>query len=203
MFRAPVRRAGRRTVVVAAAVLAAVLLIVVLLSGWATGSKSYVSDVAGSQSALLYANGHRKAAPDFTGTTLTGARLNFSAYRGQTVVINFWGSWCGPCRGEASTLAAVAALYRSSGVAFLGVDEQDTTTNAVAFERNYGITYPSLADPDSVVTADFTAMVPIASTPTTLVIDRTGHIAGAVFGPATYQVLTTILAKVTGKAATR
>jgi thiol-disulfide isomerase/thioredoxin len=203
VFRAPVRRAGRRTVVLAAAVLAAVLLTVVLLSGWATGSKSYVSDVDGSQSALLYANGHRKAAPDFTGTTLTGARLNFSAYRGQAVVINFWGSWCGPCRAEASTLAAVAALYRSSGVAFLGVDEQDTTASAVAFERNFGITYPSLADPGSVITADFTSMVPIASTPTTLVIDRTGRIAGAVFGPATYQVLTTILAKVTGKAATR
>lgn len=203
MFRAPVRRAGRRTVALAAAVLAAVLVTVVLLSGWAAGSKSYVSDVDGSQSALLYANGHRKAAPDFTGTTLAGLRLNFSAYRGQAVVINFWGSWCGPCRAEASTLAAVAALYHSSGVAFLGVDEQDTAANAMAFERNYGITYPSLADPGSVITADFTSMVPIASTPTTLVIDRTGHIAGAVFGPTTYQVLTTILAKVTGKAATR
>src|ERR1700735_1765627 len=137
VFRAPIRRAGRRTVVLAAAVLAAGRL-----TGGLPGGKSTVSYVDGSQNALLY--GHRSAAPDFTGTTLTGARLNFSAYRGRVVVLNFWGSWCGPCRSEASTLVSVAALYRSSGVAFLGGAEQDTTANATAFERSFGITYPSV-----------------------------------------------------------
>ncbi|MGD0062426.1 MAG: TlpA disulfide reductase family protein [Streptosporangiaceae bacterium] len=202
MFRAPVWLAGRRTVVLVAAVLAAVLLTVVLVAGWATGGPSNVTDVDGSDSAVLYKAGHRPAAPDFTGTTLAGARLDFASYRGQVVVLNFWGSWCVPCREEASTLASVAALYRSSGVAFLGVDERDTTASAEAFVRGFGITYPSVADPSSAVTADFTSVVPIASTPTTLVIDRTGHIAGAIFGSITYPVLTTILAKVTGKTAT-
>jgi peroxiredoxin len=106
-----------------------------------------------------------------------------------------------PCREEASTLASVAALYRSSGVAFLGVDVRDTTPSALAFTRSFGITYPSVTDPSSAITLDFTAVVPIAGTPTTLVIDQTGHIAGAVFGSATYPELTAILAKVTGKAA--
>jgi peroxiredoxin len=202
VFRAPVWLAGRRTVVLAAAALAAVLLTVVLVAGWATGGPRSVTYVDGSDSAVLYTAGHRPAAPDFTGTTLTGARLNFSSYRGRVVVLNFWGSWCVPCREEASTLASVAALYRSSGVAFLGVDERDTTASAVAFARSFGITYPSVADPGSAVTADFTSVVAIASTPTTLVIDRAGHIAGAIFGSATYPVLTTILAKVTGKTAT-
>jgi peroxiredoxin len=185
----------------AAAVLAGVLLIGVLVAGWATGGHSDVTDVDGSQSAVMYTAGHRPVAPEFTGTTLTGARLNFSSYRGQVVVLNFWGSWCAPCRAEASTLASVAALYRSSGVAFLGVDVRDTTASAEAFARSFGITYPSVADPGSSITLDFTSAVPIAATPTTLVIDRTGHIAGAVFGSATYPVLTTILAKVTGKTA--
>lgn len=201
VIRAGVIRVRRRTVVLAAAVSAGVLLIVVLLAGWAGSGKSDVTDVDGSTSAVLYTAGHRPLAPDFSGTTLTGSKLSFSSYRGKVVVLNFWGSWCVPCRTEASTLAAVAALYRSSGVAFLGVDVRDTTASAVAFTRSFGISYPSVTDPNSTITLDFTSVVPIAGTPTTLVIDRTGRIAGAVFGATTYPELTTILAKVTGKAA--
>ena len=193
-------RAKRRTVVLAAAVGTGVLLVVVLVVGWAGGGSSNVSYVDGSNSAVLYAAGHRPVAPDFTATSLTGSRLSFSSYRDEVVVLNFWGSWCVPCRAEASTLSEVAAQYHSSGVAFLGVDVRDTTASAKAFVRSFGITYPSVSDPSSAVTLDFTSVVPIAGTPTTLVIDRTGHIAGAVFGSVTYPELTTMLTKVTGKA---
>jgi thiol-disulfide isomerase/thioredoxin len=194
-------RAKRRLVVLAVAMCAAAALAVVLLVGWASGGNSGVTDVGGSQSAVLYATGHRPLAPDFTGTTLTGSRLDFSSYRGSVVVLNFWGSWCGPCREEAPALATAARQYRPAGVDFLGVDVRDTTASAEAFARDFGITYPSVSDPGSVITLDFTAVVPIAGTPTTLVIDRTGHIAGAVFGTATYPVLSAILATVTGKTA--
>ena len=194
-------KAKRRLVVLAATALAGVALAVVLLTGWTTSGNSGVTDVAGSTSAVLYQAGHRPLAPDFTATTLTGSRLNFSSYRGQVVVLNFWGSWCAPCRAEAPALAVTAKQYRPAGVDFLGVDVRDTTTSALAFARNFGIGYPSVSDSSSVITLDFTAVVPIAGTPTTLVIDRTGHIAGAVFGTATYQELTDILAQVTGKAA--
>ena len=194
-------KAKRRLVVLAATALAGVALAVVLLTGWATGGNGGVTDVAGSTSAVLYQAGHRPLAPDFTATTLTGAPLSFSSYRGQVVVLNFWGSWCAPCRAEAPALAGAAKQYRPAGVDFLGVDVRDTTASALAFARNFGIGYPSVSDSSSVITLDFTAVVPIAGTPTTLVIDRTGHIAGAVFGPATYQELTDILAQVTGKAA--
>ena len=188
-------------IVLVATVCAGAALAVVLLNGWATGGNNGVTDVAGSTSAVLYSAGHRPLAPDFTGTTLTGARLKFSSYRGQVVVLNFWGSWCGPCRAEAPTLAVTAQQYRPDGVAFLGVDVRDTRASALAFARDFGVTYPSVSDPGSVITLDFTAVVPIAGTPTTLVIDRTGHIAGAVFGTATSQELTDILAQVTGKTA--
>jgi thiol-disulfide isomerase/thioredoxin len=186
-------------IVLVATVCAGAALAVVLLTGWATGGNSGVTDVAGSASAVLYSAGHRPMAPEFTGTTLTGARLDFSSYRGRVVVLNFWGSWCGPCRAEAPTLAVTAQQYRSDGVAFLGVDVRDTAASALAFTRDFGITYPSVSDPGSVITLDFTAVVPIAGTPTTLVIDRTGHIAGAVFGTVSSQELTDILAQVTGK----
>ena len=194
-------KAKRRLVVLVATVLAGVALAVVLLTRWVGGGNNGVTDVAGSTSAVLYSAGHQPLAPDFTATTLTGSRLSFSSYRGQVVVVNFWGSWCAPCREEAPTLAVTAQQYRSAGVSFLGVDVRDTTASALAFARNYGITYPSVSDAGSVVTLDFTSVVPIAGTPTTLVIDRTGHIAGAVFGTATYQELSDILAKVTGKTA--
>ncbi len=200
VLRAPWLRARRRTVVLAAAVLTGLLLVVVLLTGWAGSGHRDVTIVDGNTDAVLYAAGHRPLAPEFTGTALTGSKLSFSAYRGKVVVLNFWGSWCVPCREEASTLSVVAAQYQPSGVSFLGVDVRDTTASAEAFAHSFHITYPSVSDPSSVITLDFTAVVPIAGTPTTLVIDRTGHIAGAVFGTVTYPELTAILAKVTAKA---
>jgi peroxiredoxin len=194
-------KAKRRVVVLVAAVCAGAALAAVLLTGWASGGNSAVTDVAGSNDAVLYSAGHRPLAPDFTATTLTGSRLSFSAYRGRVVVLNFWGSWCPPCRSEAPALAVTAEQYRSAGVAFLGVDVRDSVDSALAFTRDFGIPYPSVSDPSSQITLDFTSVVPIAGTPTTLVIDRTGHIAGAVFGTATSQELTDILASVTGKTA--
>ena len=196
-------RAKRRAIVVAGAVLAGILITVVFVTGWTSsggGGNSGVSYVGGSTSAVLYAPGHRPLAPDFTATTLTGSKLSFSAYRGKVVVLNFWGSWCVPCREEASVLSTLAGRYQPSGVSFLGVDVRDTAASAQAFARSFHVPYPSVSDPGSVITQDFTAAVPIAGTPTTLVIDRTGHVAGAVFGSATYPELTAILAKVTGTA---
>ena len=198
VLRASWLRTKRRTFVLAAAVLTGLLLILVLVAGWAGSGKSDVTDIGGNTNAVVYSAGHRPLAPDFTATTLTGSKLSFSSYLGRVVVLNFWGSWCVPCREEASTLSEVARQYQPSGVSFLGVDVRDTAASAEAFARSFRITYPSVSDPSSVVTLDFTAVVPIAGTPTTLVIDRTGHVAGAVFGTVTYPELTAILAKATG-----
>jgi peroxiredoxin len=190
----------RRAVALVAAVVTGAALAAVLLAGWATSGNRSVSDVGGNPNAVLYASGHRPEAPSFTATTLTGSRLSLSSYRGQVVVLNFWGSWCVPCREEAPALAVAAQQYSPAGVAFVGVDVRDTTASAQAFARSFGMTYPSVSDSSSQITLDFTAVVPIAGTPTTLVIDRTGHIAGAVFGTATYAELTAILDRVDGKA---
>ena len=187
-------RAKRRTVVSVAAVAAVLLvaaLVVTLTQG--SGQASGVTYVGGNNNQIVYAAGHRAVAPDFTGTSLTGTQIRLANYRGKVVVLNFWGSWCPPCRAEAPTLAVLAEQYKSQGVAFLGDDVGDTTTNALAFTHDIGITYPSVNDPGYAVVQDFSRVAAVSDTPTTVVIDRTGHIAGLVIGEISYQAMTTIL----------
>jgi thiol-disulfide isomerase/thioredoxin len=187
-------RAKRRTVVSVAAVAAVLLvaaLVVTLTQG--SGQASGVTYVGGDNNQIVYAAGHRAVAPDFTGTSLTGTQIRLASYRGKVVVLNFWGSWCPPCRAEAPTLAVLAEQYKSQGVSFLGDDVGDTATNALAFTHDVGITYPSVNDPGYAVVQDFSRVAAVSDTPTTVVIDRTGHVAGLVIGEISYQAMTTIL----------
>jgi thiol-disulfide isomerase/thioredoxin len=187
-------RAKRRTVVSVAAVAAVLLagaLVVTLTQG--SGQASGVTYVGGNNAQRVYAVGHRPLAPDFTAVSLTGTEIRLASYRGKAVVLNFWGSWCAPCRAEAPTLAVLAEQYKSQGVSFLGDDVGDTTANALAFTRDIGITYPSVNDASYSVVQDFSQVVPVGFTPTTVVIDATGHIAGLVIGAVSYQAMTTIL----------
>ena len=187
-------KAKRRTVVTLAAVPAALLagaLVVTLTQG--NTKASGVSYVNGNSNEIVYAQGHRALAPDFTGTSLTGTPISLASYRGKVVVLNFWGSWCNPCRSEAPTLAVLDEQYGPKGVSFLGDDVGDTTANALAFTRSVGITYPSVNDASYSVVQQFGQVAPVNDTPTTVVIDRTGHIAGLVIGAVSYQAMTTIL----------
>jgi thiol-disulfide isomerase/thioredoxin len=187
-------RAKRRTVVSVAAVAAVLLagaLVVTLTQG--SGQASGVTYVDGNNAQRVYGVGHRPLAPDFTATSLTGTEIRLASYRGKAVVLNFWGSWCAPCRAEAPTLAVLAEQYKSQGVSFLGDDVGDTTANALAFTHDIGITYPSVNDASYSVVQDFSQVVPVGYTPTTVVIDATGHIAGLVIGAVSYQAMTTIL----------
>jgi thiol-disulfide isomerase/thioredoxin len=187
-------KAKRRTVVTLAAVPVALLagaLAVTLTQG--NLKASGVTYVNGDTNEIVYAQGHRALAPDFAGTSLTGTPISLASYRGKVVVLNFWGSWCNPCRSEAPTLAVLAEQYGPKGVSFLGDDVGDTTANALAFTRSVGITYPSVNDASYSVVQKFGRVAPVDDTPTTVVIDRTGHIAGLVIGAISYQAMTTIL----------
>jgi thiol-disulfide isomerase/thioredoxin len=182
-----------------AAATAAVALAIAGCSGGAIGQSTPFSSgqsfVSGTGD-TLYKPGAGPVAPDISGTTLAGAHLSLSAYRGSVIVLNFWGSWCGPCRAEAPDLAAVARQFRSRGVRFLGIDIRDDTTNAEAFMQTYQISYPSLNDPDSSLALAFRETVPPTAIPTTLVIDKTGRIAARVLGSVSYDSLKAILVKV-------
>jgi thiol-disulfide isomerase/thioredoxin len=141
----------------------------------------------------VYAAGHQPLAPDFTATSLTGTPIKMSSYRGKVLVLNFWGSWCPPCRSEGPTLAVLSQQYGSKGVDFLGDDVSDTPENALAFTRSVGITYPSINDPGYVVVQDFSQATPVSETPTTVVIDAAGHVVGMVLGQTSYGEMTTLL----------
>lgn len=187
-------KAKRRTVVSVAAVAIALLagaLIVTFTQG--SGKASGVTYIDGNNNQIVYSVGHRPLAPDFTATSLTGTPIRLASYRGKVVVLNFWGSWCDPCRGEAPTLAVLSEQYRSQGVSFLGDDVGDTPVNALAFTRGVGITYPSVNDEGYTIVQDFDQVVPVGDTPTTVVIDRSGHIAGLVIGAVTYRTMTMML----------
>jgi thiol-disulfide isomerase/thioredoxin len=185
-------RAKRRTVVtvtaVVAVLLAGALTVTLLTQGNGTASKDTVNG-----NTVQYQAGARPLAPDFTATSLTGSAINLSSYRGKTLVLNFWGSWCPPCRDEAPTLAVLAEQYRAKGVDFLGDDVGDTPANALAFTRSVGISYPSVNDPGYAVVQKFSQVAPVSDTPTTVVIDKTGHVVGMVLGKISYGEMTTLL----------
>jgi thiol-disulfide isomerase/thioredoxin len=136
----------------------------------------------------LIAEQDRPPAPTLTGTTLDGEQLDVGDYRGKVVVLNFWASWCPPCRAEAPNLIEVADATRDSGVQFVGVNVKNAKDEALAFERKQGVPYPSLHDQPGVLLTRFRTLVPQVP-PTTLLLDRQGRIAGRFIGGVTTREL--------------
>ena len=153
------------------------------------------SFVSGDGGTTVFGASSAPQAPPVTGTTLGGAKLALSRFRGHVLVLNFWGSWCTPCRAEAPKLASMARAFSPSGVAFLGVDIRDTPASAEAFLRNFKITYPSLNDPGGQIALDFHSTVPPAGIPTTIVISRSGRIAARIIGEVSYPGLHGLISK--------
>ncbi len=154
---------------------------------------------AGGVGITSFPVGHRPAVPEVSGAALSGAHLQLSGYRGRVVVLNFWASWCELCRAEAPVLARLSRGYQARGVQFIGVDVNDARASAEAFERRFGIGYPSLYDPSARAELEFGRLIPPAI-PDTLVLDRTGHVAARVIGQVTYPGLKHLLDQALGRA---
>lgn len=173
-----------------AAVLAVGLAAVVSLSG-CSGDATAEGDPRSPQlktidagSGGLIAAADRTPAPSLGGETLDGGRLDVDDLRGDVVVVNFWASWCAPCRAEADNLVAVAEQTASKGVTFVGVNVKDERGNALAFERSHAIPYDSLYDQPGALLTRFRRLVP-QTPPTTLLLDREGRIAARFIGGVT------------------
>ncbi len=139
--------------------------------------------------------GDRVMVPPVKGRTLDGGHFESRDYLGNVLVINVWGSWCAPCRAEAPVLRRVSMETKKQGVQFVGIDVRDNDAAAIAFERRYKITYPSIttADAGQAILA-FGSMLPRNAIPSTLVVDREGRVAARVVGRTTYVTLHTLVA---------
>lgn len=145
--------------------------------------------VAGDGKLTVFTAADREPAPEIRGEGLDGGQIDVGQHRGKVVVLNFWASWCNPCRAEAPVLKDVAAKTKASGVEFVGVDFKDTRAEALAFERAERPGYPSLFDQPGKVALAFQGTVPPAAIPSTLIIDRRGRVAGRALGAVKYTDL--------------
>jgi peroxiredoxin len=123
-------------------------------------------------------------APDFRLRAFDGQSISLSDFAGRVVVLNFWASWCAPCKEEMPTLESVWREFRGRGVVVLGVNVLDERRKAEAFLHAFGITYPNVFDPGQ----ERMIAYQVTGLPTTVFIDRQrrirARVAGGYLGPA-------------------
>jgi len=159
-----------------------VVCLLLALLGWQLASRQSGQDVAADVD-----KGTEPTAPAFTLPSLAGDRkIDLASYRGKAVVLNFWASWCVPCREEAPRLQAAWERWKDEGVVVLGVDSQDFVGDATGFVAKYGLTYPNVHDGAGSTLGRFG----VTGFPETWFVNREGKLVGErVQGPVTEQQL--------------
>lgn len=126
-----------------------------------------------------------RPAPAFDLETLDGRRLTLAELRGSPIVLNFWASWCIPCREEAPLLTAADERFRQKGLRIVGVVYQDNSENARLFMDRYGQSYPGVLDPDGRTAIDYG----VFGIPETFFIDARGIVRSRQLGAITAEDL--------------
>jgi cytochrome c biogenesis protein CcmG/thiol:disulfide interchange protein DsbE len=119
--------------------------------------------------------------PDFEFIALDGSTMNLGAHNGEIVVVNFFASWCAPCREEAADLEQIWLAYQDQGVQFYGIAYKDADSKAQAFLDEFNVTYPSTVDTSNRTARDYG----VTGVPETFVIDREGLLVHHFLGPIT------------------
>ena len=127
----------------------------------------------------------RGAAPQFTIPLFDGGTFSLAEQRGKVVVVNFWASWCVPCRDEAPVLESTWRKYKDRGVVFVGVDYVDTEKEALAFLKEFNITYPNGPD----IGTDASHKYRIQGVPETYFVGKDGQLYGNHIGPTDVPTL--------------
>ncbi|BDQ00868.1 TlpA disulfide reductase family protein [Aquiluna sp. KACHI24] len=157
-------------------------------------SKNYI---AGDGTVTEFAKSERPAFEAWSGETESGLFLKSESLLGSVVVMNWWYAACAPCRAEAPDLAALSREFEDQGVQFVGVNVRDSAETALAFDRRFGITFPSVLDAQSgEVSLAFTGVVSPQAVPTTLVIDKEGKVASRILGRIDASILRTLIESV-------
>lgn len=112
------------------------------------------------------------AAPDFALKSDTGKNMRLRELRGQVVMLNFWATWCGPCREEMPKLQQLYRQYQKTGFTLLGVNIDDNSANAVEMAKEIGVSFPLLFDKDKQVSK----LYKVDAMPSTVLIDRDGKL---------------------------
>jgi cytochrome c-type biogenesis protein len=132
-----------------------------------------------------------KFAPNFTTTTETGEPFSLAEQRGKVVLLNFWATWCGPCRIEMPEFEQAYAEYGDNGLVIVGVNSSETAEQIIRFRDEFGLTFPLLLDESGVIQEQYA----ILSYPSTFVIDRNGAIAALHYGALTAEQIGTLAAE--------
>lgn len=174
------------------------MLAVVLISGCsATGADepTRAADqegyVGAERSVTMIAPEERDPAPPIEGAVLgkKGGKISTTDLTGKVVVLNVWGSWCGPCRAEAPALQR-ASQQTAKIAQFVGLNTRDFDQGPpVAFNRTHQITYPSIWDPTGSVLVALSGTLPPKAIPSTLLIDEQGRVAARIVGTVTETTL--------------
>lgn len=194
-MRVGTRAGGRRATLLGTAALVLGLLAGCSSAGTGTGA----SDVAdqgyqsGDGSTTTWAVDERPGPVAVAGTDFEGAAHDVTDWRGDVVVLNTWYAACPPCRAEASDLVALATDYAEQDVHVLGINGTDAAGAAQAFQRQFEVPYPSLADTDGTAVAALQGTVPVNAVPTTVVLDREGRVAARILGLADASTLRTLV----------
>jgi thiol-disulfide isomerase/thioredoxin len=176
----------RRTSValVAVVVVAAAVVLVVRAGG---GGKGLAPEAGTGQVATVAAGvtvlpeAQRRPLPAFSGQTLDDQEIDLAALRGRPLVLNFWASWCGPCRAEQEGLELASRTLAGRDVRVVGVNIRDDRGAAASYLQEFRVGYPSLFDRPALLSARLGALGPQAP-PYTLVVDAEGRVAARVFG---------------------
>jgi len=180
------------------------VLALVALAGCSTGHSAVDVNnggefrfVAGTPAGKAIPPNDRATAPSFSGTLLDGAHFSSSSLHGKVAVINFWGSWCAPCRVETPEFQQVYQEDAGRGVEFLGINVKDDEQLAKAYLASNHITYPSLYDPRGEVALAFRDY-PATAIPSTIVLDRQGRVAAVYTAQVEQKDLRAVLDTLTG-----
>ena len=166
------------------------VLIVAMLQSSREGGRPGVNDTLGEVEVYTDADA------DFLVTTLDGRELRLSDLRGSIVMVDFWSSWCPPCRAEAPVLAEAYERWSELGVEFVGISIWDNDDDVIDFVKRHGIVYPNAVDDDGSIAVEFG----VRGIPEKFFVNPEGEIVRKINGPNTSQSLDEVLTQMSDEA---